>query len=144
MCNNEKTPRTKEADLKMGNEKEDTIIAVLRRYFNDETIENTKKLYNDKFCKWDFESKNGWKWEHKSRRIKKDQYDTAFMPVHKVVESEHLYYCWTYLDGYFFIEYEEALFNTFNKRLLKIWRDGKYDPPQWVFEIPVNLLKKFD
>lgn len=144
MCNNEKTPRTKEADLKMGDEKEITTLEILRRFWKDETIENTKVRYNDKFCKWDFENDNGWKWEHKGRRIKKDQYETAFMPVHKAVDSVKLFYCWTYLDGFFYLEYNEALFATFKHRWVKVWRDGKYDPPQLVFEIPVNLLIKIE
>lgn len=144
MNNSGKTHRSKAEDLKMGDAGEKSTIKILRKFWNDETIENTKVLYNDKFCKWDFENKDGWKWEHKGRRIKKDQYQTAFMPVCKVVKSVKLIYCWTYLDGFFYLEYNEDLFKTFERKLLKIWRDGKYDPEQWVFEIPVKHLIKID
>lgn len=138
------TTRSKALDLKMGDDYEKTTIDILRHFWNDETIRNTKDIYNDKYCKWDFESADGCKWEHKSRRIKKDQYETAFMPVCKAVDAKKLYYCWTYLDGFYYLQYEEELFKTFGRKWLKIWRDGKYDPPQEVFEIPVKHLVKLE
>jgi hypothetical protein len=133
------TQSKKTADLKMGKENEDKLLPLLRRKFGKD-IRRTQNQFDTS----DFINDLGHKWENKSRRIRSDKYATGFMPSHKVVCCPKLVFCWTYLDGQKYLEYDEQLFNTFEKSTLKIWRDGKYDPPQEIFNVPVSLMKNME
>ena len=126
-------------DYNYGMEKEIGIETKLRLTFNDESITNTKTLYKDTFCKWDYESKDGKKWELKSRRNTKWAYSTTIIPCHKTTTGE-VYYVFEFTDKTCYIKYEEDLFNTFEIRTIKVYRQGKYDPPTDHYCIPVKLL----
>jgi hypothetical protein len=134
---NTKTKR--QADVLMGEEKEGVLLPLLRRKFGKDI-----KKTSDKYDISDFVNDLGHKWENKSRRIRSDKYATGFMPTHKVVSCPKLYFCWTYLDGQKYLEYDEELFKTFEKTILKVWRDGRYDPPQEIFNVPVSLMKNME
>lgn len=129
-------------DYDYGMKKEMTMEQMIRDAFSDQTITNTKTLYGNTFHKWDFENKEGKKWELKSRRNIKWKYPTTIIPCHKVTEGE-LYYVFEFLDKKCWIKYDEALFNTFEIRTIKIYRAGHYDPPTDHFCIPVRLLTDF-
>jgi len=123
----------------MGIEKEGILLPLLRRKWGKDIIKTS-----DKYDTSDFVNDNGCKWENKSRRIRSDKYETGFMPTHKIVKCPKLIFCWTYLDGQKYLEYDEELFKTFDKSILKIWRDGKYDPPQEIFNVPISLMKNME
>lgn len=131
--------RSFQEDYRYGMEKEDIMETKLRLIFNDESITNTKTLYGDQFFKWDFESKDGKKWELKSRRNAKNKYSTTIIPCHKKTEGV-LYYVFEFTDRICYIKYDEKLFNTFEIRTIQVYRQGRYDPPTEHFLIPVNLL----
>ena len=131
--------RTKTADLKMGKENEDKLLPLLQRKFGSD-IRRTSNQYDTS----DFINNLGQKWENKSRRIHSTKYETGFMPTHKVVGCPRLYFCWTYLDGQKYLEYDEQLFKTFEKSTLKVWRDGKYDAPQEIYNVPIYLMKNME
>jgi hypothetical protein len=135
------TLRSFEADLKYGLAKEDGVMEKLKRYFNDDTITNTKELYGDEFKRWDFESKGtGVKWELKSRRNTKHKYDTTLLPCHKTTDGK-VYYVFEYTDELCFLEYDADLFKTFDTKMIKVYRNGRYDPPTLHYLIPVHILK---
>ena len=119
------------------------MLSKLKKYFKNEEIKSTKELYpNDVFCKWDFEDNNGVKWELKSRRNTYHTYPTTILPCHKKPTSSGVFYCiFQFTDGDYFIEYDETLFNTFKTRMIKINRQGKYDPPTLHWKIPIQFLK---
>lgn len=134
-------------DLKYGLQKEMGVMEKLKVYFNDDTITNTKELYGDNFCRWDFESKGtGIKWELKSRRNKKHTYPTTLLPCHKTEGSGakttdgKIYYVFEFTDELCFLEYDAHLFNSFDTRMIKVYRNGRYDPPTLHYLIPVNIL----
>lgn len=128
-------------DLKYGLKQEVGVMERLKKYFNDETITNTKELYGDNFCKWDFESTdNKTKWELKSRRNTKHTYPTTLLPCHKTTDGK-VYYVFEFTDELCFLEYDANLFKTFDTKMIKVYRNGRYDPPTLHYLIPVNILK---
>jgi hypothetical protein len=129
-------------DLKYGLSRENAVMLKLRQHFADESIKNTKELYNDEYCGWDYESLGGLKWEVKSRRCCLKTYPTTILPVHKGEwgGNKDLYFCFNFVDGLYYIPYDATLFNTFSTRMMKIERAGKYDPPTLHYEIPISLL----
>lgn len=137
--------RSFKKDLEFGLSREESVRQLLKKYFTDEEdIINTKDLYNDIYCKYDFEGVTlKTKYELKSRTNRKHQYPTTIVPVHKITNdtiNTSLYFVFNFTDKCSVIKYDEELFNKFNTRLLKIFREGKYDPPTLHYEIPVNLL----
>lgn len=134
------TLRSFNDDYKYGMNKEDIMETKLRLLFNDESITNTKMLYGDTFKKWDFEAKDGRKWELKSRRNTKNRYPTTIIPCHKKISGAELYYVFQFTDKICYIKFDEELFNTFEIRTIQVVRNGRYDPPTDHFCIPVNLL----
>jgi len=127
-------------DLAYGLARENAVMLRLRQHYNDESIKNTKDLYNDEYCGWDYESLGGSKWEVKSRRCSLRNYPTTIIPVHKAETTGTLYFCFNFTDGLYQIAYDPVLFATFGTRMMKIVREGKYDPPTLHWEIPINLL----
>lgn len=126
-------------DLSYGLTRENAVMLKLRTYLNDDTIKNTKDIYNDEYCGWDYESLGGLKMEVKSRRCCLKTYPTTILPVHKAQEKGTMF-CFNFTDGLYYIAYDPELFNTFGKRMMCIQRAGKYDPPTLHWEIPINLL----
>lgn len=138
--------RSFQADLDFGNQKEEEMLIKLKNGFNTTNIFNTKELYPDnKYCKWDFEdTKTQVKWELKSRRNTYNKYPTTIIPTHKAPKdnSKDYYFVFQFTDGDYYIKYDEALFKTFNKRIVKIIRAGIYDNPTPHFEIPITKLSQ--
>ena len=51
-----------------------------------------------------------------------------------------LFFIFNFTDICTYIKYDETLFKTFKQKLVKIVRQGKYDPPTLHYEIPIELL----
>jgi len=128
-------------DLTFGLSKEDSVMDRLKTVFGN-GLKNTKDIYGNQYCVYDFETDNGISFELKSRRVRKHQYKTTILPVHKVrnVETDQ-YFVFNFTDGYTsYIKYDKDLFNTFNKLMLTIYRSGAPPTPQNHYEIPIELL----
>jgi len=137
--------RTFKKDLEFGLSKEEPVRKLLKKYFRDEEdIINTKDLYNNEFCKYDYEGITTKKrYEVKSRTTKKNQYPTTILPVHKITSQttkNGLIIIFNFTDKCSYIEYDKNIFKTFEKKTFKIIREGKYDPPTPHFLIPVDML----
>lgn len=137
--------RSFKTDLEFGLSKEETVRQLLKKQFIDEDdIINTKDLYGNIYCKFDYEGTTvKRKYEVKSRTNTKYKYPTTILPVHKItLETIKTDFCivFNFTDKCSYIMYDEELFKTFSTRLIKIYRVGKYDPPTVHYEIPVNLL----
>jgi hypothetical protein len=128
-------------DLKFGLTKEVDILPILVKTWNDETIRNTKDIYNDEYCSFDFENKSKSTWEVKSRRITKNEYTTTILPFHKPrkVDSDQ-YFVFNFTDICSYIKYDKELFKTFSKRNVTVKRQGARAEPVLHYEIPVKLL----
>jgi hypothetical protein len=89
--------------------------------------------------------------ELKSRRIRHNQYDTCLIGGNKVDKcksnlganpnTKH-YFLYAYTDGLYYIEYNEQLFNTFERKLYQRGqRSDITDNPKDTVFIPTKLLK---
>lgn len=129
-------------DLKFGLSKEEEIRQLLIKYFKEE-ITNTKDLYNDKYCKYDYEGISKTKYELKCRTNNKMKYPTTIIPIHKITNETtkyDFYFIFNFTDKCCYIKYDKKLFDTFPTKLIKLNRLDKYDPPTMHYEIPIKLL----
>lgn len=87
--------------------------------------------------------------ELKSRRIRHDQYPTAIIGLNKVEfcndPAKSYYFCFSYLDGLYYIKYDPALFATFqtNHNFNRSDRDDCANYTQRIVYIPVEHLIRF-
>tara|TARA_R110000868_G_scaffold396380_2_gene668550 strand:+ start:232 stop:669 length:438 start_codon:yes stop_codon:yes gene_type:complete len=139
-------PRIADLDITMGEYSEHMVLQTIKTFTNDDTWKNTKELYGDKYCKWDFENAEGRKAENKGRRIASTAWKTTILPHHKVTANtkEGDLFTFSFTDGVMYIEYKKELFDSFATKLMNVVRAGKYDQPNNPhFEIPISLLKRF-
>lgn len=137
--------RSFKKDLEFGLSKEEPVRQLLKSYFQDEEdIINTKDLYNDEYCKFDYEgTTTQTRYEVKSRTNRKYQYPTTILPVHKITTEttkNGLYIIFNFTDKCSYIKYDKTIFDNFETKVFKIFREGKYDPPTLHFLIPVKIL----
>jgi len=127
-------------DLNFGLGKEDEVLEKIKVFFEDD-IKNTKELYNDKYCKWDYEGSTGTKYEVKSRRNTINKYPTTIIPCHKFINNKDKYIClFNFLDGLTYIEYDDEVFKTFEVKDVMTRRSGIIDKPLPHFHIPISKL----
>lgn len=128
----------KSSDLKFGFDNEKTVLPIIKKFFKDDNI----KMYVDKFEVIDFKSDN-LICELKSRRINHDQYDTCLFGFNKYEEFKNnnidSYICYKYIDGLFYIKYDENKFNTYENKIQNVWRDGRCEKSR-VLLIPIKDL----
>ena len=113
---------TIKADLALGLKNQKDVLSVLRGQFGDlvETI--------DKYSKWDYTDSLGNHYEIKSRRAMKGTYPSTLLPCHKVMNTNvKQFFIFKFTDGLTFIEYNEAVFNTFETGLITDARQGRDD-----------------
>jgi len=137
--------RSLKNDLSFGLEKEEPVRQLLKKVFTDEEdIINTKDLYNDEFCKFDFEGITTKKrYEVKSRRNAKYDYNTTILPVHKITSKtteNGLIIIFNFTDKCSYITYNTDIFKNFSKKDINVFRDGRWEGPVPHFLIPVNIL----
>jgi hypothetical protein len=127
-------------DLTFGLSMEDRVMNELTGIFGG-SLKNTKELYNNEYCIYDFESDDGSSFELKCRRNTKTAYPTTIIPVHKVRDVETpQYFVFRFTDKLCYILYDKVLFDGFNKRMISVYRSGKPPTPQNHYEIPIRYL----
>ena len=100
---------SQQQDLIFGLDQEKIVLPILEKYFNDK-IQHTK----DKYSKFDFQGEK-FKYELKSRKIKHNQYKTALLGYNKKPDdTQEQYFIFNYIDGIYYIKYEDTLFNSFD------------------------------
>ena len=67
--------RTLQDDLSFGYKNEEELIQIFNIFFND-TFRNTKDLYGNEYCNYDFLGINGTRIELKTRRNRYNDYHT--------------------------------------------------------------------
>lgn len=127
-------------DYEFGKLNENKILSTLRKFFNDDTIMQTTNKYN----KYDFKSlKTNRKIELKSRQNFYNTFPTTIIPADKLGDDVTLVF--SFRDGDYYIDYEPALFNTFDSKLFV--RDKRCDfndrPMDYVY-IPIEHLKRIE
>lgn len=88
--------------------------------------------------------------ELKTRRIAHDQYPTSLIGINKVEfcsdPNKQYYFVFCYNDGIYYIQYDKALFDTF-ERNTNYWRRARtdcYNYQQSVIYIPIDKLSKIE
>ena len=121
--------------LTFGLNNENYILTIAKNVFSKDI---KKSLY--KFSKYDFFcNTTKFIFELKSRRIAHDQYPTAIINKCKFVYP-NMIIIFNYLDGLFYIDYDEDLFASFISTLQYI---NGYTQTQEVIHIPSKYLTKF-
>jgi len=134
-------------DLKFGLNNEESLAKLIQGFcgkYGENKFINTKELYNDVYCAWDWEGDiNGTHIEMKSRRNKKHQYPTTILPCHKIQKTDKKQlFIFHFTDESCYIEYDADLFSTFSTQMVSTYRLGIKDYPKNHFCIPVSKLLK--
>ena len=125
--------QTKQVAFGLNNENH--ILTIAQNVFSKDI---KKSLY--KFSKYDFFcNTTKFIFELKSRRITHDQYPTAIINKCKFVYP-NMILIFSYLDGLFYINYDEEVFSSFISTLQHI---NGYNQTQEVIHIPSKYLTKF-
>ena len=126
-------------DLKFGLEKENENYEIIKNFFNCGELNKTSKygiidFYNDTHYI-----------ELKSRRINYTDYNTSIIGKNKIDYFKKLkkecYIIINYLDGLYYIKYDDNIFNNFDIKNEVIIRDNKKEN-KINYHIPINLLNK--
>ena len=120
-------------DLALGLQNQHDVLKTLQSKFSSSIVET-----KDKYCKYDFIDSLGNHYEVKSRRISKEAYPTTLLPAHKILQTPvRQFFIFKYIDKVSYIEYNEAVFNTFTTGLVTDARQGRDDLHYY---IPVSSL----
>ena len=124
---------TVKKDLAMGLKNQHDVLTTLQSKFSSSIVET-----KDKYCKYDFIDSLGNHYEVKSRRTSKKAYLTTLLPAHKILQTPvRQFFIFKYIDKVSYIEYNEAVFNTFTTGLVTDARQGRDDLH---FFIPITAL----
>jgi len=120
-----------------GIEQEEKLKTKLEDFFNVDLIQK------DRYAPFDFFSNNGdLQLELKSRKCKSNTYPTTLINKSKLgkVGDVETYFIFNFLDGVYYIKYDEKVFNTF-KETETYTKNCDFSKGKRInIEIPVNLL----
>lgn len=124
-----------------GEEGEKNNFSIIQKL--NPTFTKTKSVWDP----FDFVDETGKVYaELKTRRNMKDKYLTTMVPnskIKKIKEGNQYYFCFNFIDGLYYIEYNKDLFDTF-----QVKRGGRYDRGKAEIEdyiyIPVDCLLPLD
>ena len=129
-------------DLQFGLKSEKDQLPIIRKYFNDPTIERATKTFSVN----DFVT-NGKKLELKSRTFRYDKFPTTIIGLNKVKDAikfdGEYYFLFKFTDGLYFIKFDKTLFDTFevkmggrNDRDINEYSKYVHIPIEYLMEIP--------
>jgi hypothetical protein len=131
-------------DLSFGLSSETNNRAVIEQFL-DVTLEKT-----DSYSVMDWADNNKTVYvELKTRRIRHDAYPTAIIGANKVAfcsdPNKEYYFCYSYLDGLYYIKYDAEVFAQFERddNYERGFRPDASNISSKVVFIPVNLLNRF-
>jgi hypothetical protein len=129
---------TYQKDVILGLRMETIILPQIRTYFKRKDIKRTE----DKYAIFDFYDCE-YKYELKSRNNKYQQFPTTLIGCNKLAPKT--IYLFNFTNGLYFLEYNEELFNTFEKKPFKRHpREGKIDYEREYIFIPIEHLIKIN
>jgi len=146
------TMRTLEEDIKLGYKCEEELIPILNNFFND-TFRNTKDLYGNEYCNYDFEGTNGLRIELKKRRNTYDDFPTTIIPVHKTISIDLCpnIFIFNFSDGIYYTKWNYNRFKNYKTRMILCERFNKTDyvehymiPIEDLIRIPIEDLIRID
>jgi hypothetical protein len=126
-------------DYNYGKSKEIEALPIIQKYFNDNTIYQTKERYNP----FDYIGTDA-VYDIKSRTNTYSRYPTTLLKyyhVDKKPKDKDLIFLFYFTDGLYYIKYDPELFKTFDINELKRGdRVGKTDLHELHLMIPINKL----
>jgi len=126
-----------QSDYTYGIQQQANLLSLFQKYFDDNLVSTPKK-----FDKYDYEGTNA-SYELKARKINYKTYPTTCIALDKV-NPEHTkkqVYLFNFLDGTYYIEYDKNLFETFEVKDFRRWRQGFNDKEKPYLYIPIEKLK---
>lgn len=128
-------------DIEYGKTSELAVLPLINQHFNDNAVASSE-MYSTQ----DFYSQNN-VYELKSRKIVHNLYPTAIIGCNKAVlrkedREKTLYFVFSYLDGLFYIKYDEERFRDWKSTFQRNSRLGCRDMPHEVFHIPYTALTR--
>lgn len=132
--------RTKQNDIDMGLTTETEVMPILAKHFGEQLIKTPYK-----YCEYDFEAvESKTRYELKSRRCNYNTYNTTIIPVSKCQGETPLCFCFHFLNGLYYVYYNEHLFSTFKIKQVRTMRDGQWGLTKAHYEIPIDQLVRIN
>ena len=117
-----------------GKKQEALVLPIIRDYFKDNYIRPTEGQY----CRFDFTS-DLIDFELKSRTNNSIKYPTTMITANKLISEKRIILLFSFTDGLYYIEYDEDIFNTFDRQNFQRsggeWRESEH------IYIPIDYLK---
>jgi hypothetical protein len=120
-------------DYTFGTSEEEKLLPKLAEFFN-EPLRKTHKT-----CRWDYESDTTC-YEMKSRKNTYSAYPTTLLPFDKITGEKKQVFLFNFTDGLYYIEYDPVLFETFEVKDFRRWRQGVNDLQKPYLYIPISKL----
>jgi hypothetical protein len=128
--------RTFKDDYSFGIQQEDKILPTISKYFNDNIIKSPSKT-----SRYDYIGTKNY-YEVKSRKNNYDAFPTTLIGANKVFTDNQIF-IFNFLDGIYYIQYDEKTFETFEKKpFVRRSRCGIVDKEQLYYFIPCGRLTK--
>lgn len=122
-----------EGDYYFGEEQQQLIKPILEAKFG-------MLKSNDRYSKYDFENESYYI-EVKTRKNSYNTYPTTLLTSNKITKTDRsLIFIFNFTDGIYYIEYDEKIFNCFEKKLFSRI-NKKFDMKDYYY-IPIDMLKK--
>jgi len=124
----------KKIDREYGKSKCQETLNILNEYFKDDI-----EIINERFCSYDYKGvKNIY--ELKSRRCNYNTYPTTLIGKDKI--KDNIIFIFNFIDGIYYIKYEEDKFNNYETKLFKRYDRGNIDREKDYLYIPIKDLIK--
>ena len=129
-------------DLQFGLQSEKDQLPIIRKYFNDPTIERATKTFSVN----DYLSSNK-RLELKTRTFNYNKYETTMIGLSKTKDAikfdGEYFFLFKFTDGLYFIKYDKELFDTFEVKM-----GGRQDRNVKEFNkyvyIPIEFLQEIE
>jgi hypothetical protein len=135
---------TLKGDLEFGTKNEVTVHSTLENVFEK------KLIRRGGYSTFDYDDGGTFFVELKTRRINHDMYPTSLIGANKVAiaannPNKKYWFCFSYLDGLYGLEYNKDLFATFdNSSYTRGARDDCSNNVQQCYFIPIEKLQKLN
>jgi hypothetical protein len=126
-------------DYKKGTQAQREILPDVQKYFNEYNLEGEIKENPEMFAKYDYECSDA-VFEVKTRFFVKNKYPTTMITCDKVtVTDKAIIFIFNYTDEITWIQFDDDLFNTFEKKLFS--RAERADDEKYHYYIPIKHLQ---
>ena len=125
-----------QSDYTYGIQQQKALYPIFKDYFNDDLV-----LTLNKFDKYDYEGKTT-SYELKARKVLYKTYPTTCIASDKINpnHNKRQIYLFNFIDGTYYIEYDKDIFETFEVKDFKRFRQSFNDKEKPYIYIPIDKL----